>query len=49
MTKKEGWVPQKPVVAQVVSLDKAPKAWRYLKKFPSWTPIHLISGEDLRT
>ena len=49
MAKKGGWTPWKPVVAQVASLDEAPKVWRHLKKFPSWTPIHLISGVDLRT
>ena len=37
MAKKGGWTPQKLVVAQPASLDKAPRAWRHLKKFPSWT------------
>ena len=49
MVRKEGWAPQKPVVAQLASLDEAVKAWRHPKKFPSYTPIHLISEVDLRT
>ena len=49
IVKKGGWAPWKSSVAQLASLDKAPKAWRHLKKFPSWNPIHLISGVDLRT
>ena len=48
MEKKGGWAPQTPVVAQLTSLQEAPKAWRCLKKFPSWTPIYLISRADLR-
>ena len=34
--KKGGWAPQKPVVAQLASLDETAKAWRHLKEFPSW-------------
>ena len=49
MAKKGDQAPQKPVVTQLASLDEAPKAWRHLKKFPSWTQIQLISGVDLRT
>ena len=49
MAKKGGQAPQKPVVAQLVSLDKASKAWRCPRKLPSWTLIHLISGADLGT
>ena len=37
MIKKGGWAPQKPIVTQPVSPDETPRAWRHLKKFPSWT------------
>ena len=49
MAKKGGQAHWKPVVAQLAIPDEALKAWRHLKKFPSWTPIHLIGGVDLRT
>ena len=49
-TMKNGsWAPKKPVVTQLASLDEAPRAYRHLKRFPSWTPILLLRGVDLRT
>ena len=47
--KKGGWAPQKPVVTQPASPDKAPQAWGLLKMFHSYTPIHWLIGVDLRT
>ena len=46
--KKGGWAPQKPVVTQPASLDKAPWAWGCLKKFLSWAPICKLIGVYLR-
>ena len=42
MTEKGSWTAQELVVAQLVSPDEAPKAWRHPEKFPSWTLTHLI-------
>ena len=46
MAKKGGWVPHKPVVSELASLDEVSNAWRHPKKFPSWTPTHSIGGAD---
>ena len=49
MAKKRGWAPHKPVIAQLASLDEAPKAWRHPKKVPSCIPSQSISRADQRT
>ena len=47
--KKGDCASKKPVVTQPASPDNSPWAWGHLKKLPSWIPICLLGGVDLRT